>query len=275
MPELKTGRARHSPWDAKRLSILDALPGKLPSPPARTTRSVRLPAAKIDILGNDDYGDCTVAAAAHTAQHLTYYETDQPNLDPKTNDVVSTYFDLTGGSDTGLDLLTVLNRWHKKGICGHTIAAYGEVPWADAGLSAAATRTLLKTSVWLSGSAYIAVWLPAAQQQNPFDWRTVGTGPAWRPGGWGGHCIDVVDYAPYRDLPGWTSRDGAAFQLETWGRRVWASEQYLRAYCDEAWLPVSKDFTNRKGSNPQGRTLAKLVELAATIARISSGGQPT
>ena len=275
MTDLKLGRSKHSPWDAKRLSILDAIPAKLPSPPTRTSRSTKLPASKIDILGNDQYGDCTVAGAAHTVQHLTYYETDQPDVDPKASDVVSTYFNLTGGQDSGLDLLTVLNYWHKTGIVGHKLEAYAEVPWTDASLSAATTRVLLKTSVWLSGSAYIAVWLPAAQQSNAFDWRTVGTGPSWRPGTWGGHCVDIVDYAPYGDIPGWTAKDGAAFEIETWGRRVWASERYLRAFCDETWLPVSRDFTNRKGSNPQGRTLSKLVQLAQQIASEASGGQPT
>ena len=53
MTDLKLGRSKHSPWDAKRLSILDAIPAKLPSPPTRTSRSTKLPASKIDILGND------------------------------------------------------------------------------------------------------------------------------------------------------------------------------------------------------------------------------
>lgn len=266
MLDLKLGRSHPSPWDTRRLSLVQAIPGKLPSPPTRTNRSAKLPPAKIDILGNDHYGDCTVAAAAHTVQHLTYFEADRPNVDPATTDIVKTYFALTGGADSGLPLIDVLKRWHGTGIAGHKLEAYAEIPWTDATLSAAETRTLLKASVWLAGSAYIAVWLPAAQQQNAFDWRTVGTGPSWRPGGWGGHAINIVDYAPYGDLAGWTREDGAGFLVETWGRRTWASERYLRTYMDEAWTPVSGDFTNRKGKNPQSRTLQKLVELAQKIS---------
>jgi len=72
--------------------------------------------------GNDQYGDCVVAAVAHM---ITVWRgfiglRDIPSL----NDVVAYYFRLTGGADKGLAMLPVLRDLDKNGFDGENIEAY-------------------------------------------------------------------------------------------------------------------------------------------------------
>lgn len=270
MPDYKLGRSRPSEWDAHRLSLTtQKIATTLPTPPSSIAKGRVTIAKKIlwPMMGNDRYGDCTVAAAGHTIQSETTYEEiatqGRYEYTPSDQTVVDEYLKLGNGADNGLALLDVLKPWQQTGLFGHKLAAYAEVPWADPSLSAAVTRKLLKTSTWLSGSTYLAVWLPAALQNDPYNWTKVGTGPSWRAGSWGGHCIPTLFYA------------SNVHWVVTWGKLIPVTEAFLRAYCDEAWMPVSRDWVNARGKTPNGRSLQSVVDLAEQIASQASGGQPT
>lgn len=271
MPDLKLGRSRPSEWDAHRLSLTTPkIATTLPTPPSSIAKT-RIAIAKsltYPMMGNADYGDCTVAAAGHTVQSETWYEErvsqgPYSGFTPADTNVVAEYLKLTGGADNGLALLDVLKPWQQTGLWGHKLAAYAEVPWADPSLSASVTRKLLKTSTWLAGSTYLAVWLPAALQRDPYNWTKVGTGADWRAGSWGGHCIPTLFYA------------SNVHWIVTWGKLIPVTEAFLRAYADEAWMPVSRDWVNARGKTPNGRSLQTVVDLANQIAGQASGGQPT
>ncbi len=250
--EFKLGRSGPSTYDNKRLTLLDA--PNLPTPPSNLAKA-RFNLIRntfYPIMGNDKYGDCTVASAGHTIQAATTYEKNE--FTPSTDQVVNEYFKLTGGPDQGLSLLDVLQPWRNTGLWGHKLAAYAEIPWTDTHLSAAQTRKLLRTSIWLSGSAYLALALPYGMQRNPYDWQTIGTGPDWRPGTWGGHAVPALLYS-----------SGYKYWIVTWGKIVQVSEAFLRAYMDEAWVTVSNDWVNSKGKTPNGRSLSELARLATLI----------
>lgn len=257
-PDFKLGVSGPSPSDPQRITLLAAsIQAALPNPPASITpsRVKILRSSTWGMMRNDVEGDCTVAAKWHTVQALSTFER-RPFVQADAF-IHSEYRSLTGGADTGLSLLDVLKPWSKQ--YEHALAAYAEIPWTDSSLSAAASRKLLKLSIHIAGSAYIAVDLPKALQRSEFDWRNVGTGPDWRAGTWGGHCVPIFAYV---------SASGVlTFYALTWGQLVPVSEAFLRAYMPEAWMPVSaQDWSSTStGKTPNGRTIQAVIALANQI----------
>src|SRR5579864_1856244 len=72
--------------------------------------------------GNDRLGDCTIAALAHADTVFEGMVGDR-DIWPETK-VVELYKKLTGGADTGLNMLDVLNYWHKHKAAGDKIRAF-------------------------------------------------------------------------------------------------------------------------------------------------------
>jgi len=75
--------------------------------------------------GNDTLGDCTIAALAHA---ITVYR-GVLGLEqiPTTQNVIKLYMHLTGGVDSGLAELDVLNYWRKHKVSGDKILAYASI----------------------------------------------------------------------------------------------------------------------------------------------------
>lgn len=257
-PQYKLGVSHRSAWDAKRLTLLaPEMQAVMPSPPSSIAKT-RLSLLRSDRYGymyNDRYGDCTVAAKWHTVQHQSGFE--KHKFIQSDENIKAEYFDYTGGQDSGLSLLDVLQPWKAGAHGGHQLAAYAEIPWTDRSLSVAQSRKVLKQGIWLMGSAYIAVELPYALQNSAYDWRNVGTGADWRAGTWGGHCVPILAYESVGGV--------LTFYIITWGQLVPVSEAFLRAYMVEAWAPVATDWQNAKGTTPNGRSLQALVDLAKLL----------
>lgn len=250
------GRSQPSRGDAKRLSLVErSVASLIPDPPSvlGAARLRLVQGMTYPMMGNDRYGDCTVASRGHIIQVDT--TTEKHANFPSDQTVIDQYLGLTGGPDVGLTLLDVLKPWQKGTLDSHTLAAYAEIPWTDTHLSAAQTRKLMKVSVWVAGSAYLAFSLPYGLQRDSYNWTKVGTGPDWRPGSWGGHAVPAVLYAA-----------GGKFYIVTWGRLVEVSEAFMRAFCDEAWMVVTLDRLNSHGKTPTGRTLQAVADLAGRIA---------
>jgi hypothetical protein len=72
--------------------------------------------------GNDTLGDCTIAALAHAI--TTYRGLIGKKTIMAKAAVVKLYMHLTGGVDSGLDELTVLNYWRQNKVDGDGILAY-------------------------------------------------------------------------------------------------------------------------------------------------------
>ena len=67
-------------------------------------------------MGNDTLGDCTIAAVAHAV--TTYHALIKKDSIPSAKGVEKLYFHLTGGPDTGLNELDVLNYWRQNSALG-------------------------------------------------------------------------------------------------------------------------------------------------------------
>lgn len=200
---------------------------ELPAPPKRLhlERTVT-PAPTFPMHGNDRYGDCTCAAAAHMVELWTAQRDKEILLTDK--QVLDAYWAITGGHDTGAVMLNVLNYWRQNGIGGHSLYAFAK---AD-------TDYEMKQSVAMFGGSYIGIGLPltAQAQTGPSqvwklvsDYRTNPKAVAWS---WGGHAVNVIGY------------DSSYVYVVTWGfiqKMTWG---FLHHYCDERWAALTNDWAN-------------------------------
>jgi hypothetical protein len=131
MPNYRFGK--HPPKvDYRTLRLRDYV-SALPPPPASADTLPRLysklnisdPTKLFPMDGNDTLGDCTIAALAHA---VTIYQglVDKKDIMAK-KAVVKLYMHLTGGVDSGLNELDVLNYWRKHTVGREKILAFASI----------------------------------------------------------------------------------------------------------------------------------------------------
>ena len=119
--------------DYRTLRLKDYLTSKLPAPPKSfdalaqvyAKLSISDPTQLFPIDGNDQYGDCTIAALAHAV--TVYNGLVGTRKIPESDSVVKLYFHLTDGVDSGMNALDVLNYWRKHAAEGEKILAFAKV----------------------------------------------------------------------------------------------------------------------------------------------------
>jgi len=113
--------------------------------------------------GNDTLGDCTVAALAH-AEALYSALVHQTSI-LAAGTVEQIYMSLTGGQDTGLDELTVLNWWRQNAPCGaESIVAYASVDPKN--------HAHVQAAIYLFGAVYLGIQVPANAEADFTAGRT-------------------------------------------------------------------------------------------------------
>lgn len=159
--------------------------------------------------GNDSKGDCTIAAVAHA---ITSYRgmVGQRRIMSQTA-VVKLYLHLTGGLDSGLNELDVLNYWRQNKVSGDEILAFVSVSPKD--------HTHVEQAIQLFGGVYLGFQV----QQNcieDFDARRPWTP---KPLTNDGHAVYAVGY----DQNGVTVLTWGNTQQGTW---AWWDECVDEAY---------------------------------------------
>ena len=137
-------------------------------------------------------------------------------------------------TDNGANMLSVLKQWRKDGIAGHKIGAY-------AAYSAARAKRV-RQAIWLFGSTYLGLALPAAAQELKI-WDIPEGQPLtgdWYPGSWGGHAVEAPKY------------DQSGVSVVTWGELLPVTYRFLAAYCDEAFAVLSQELFLDSGKCPAG-----------------------
>jgi hypothetical protein len=167
------------------------------------------PATVFPMDGNDKLGDCTIAAVAHST---TLYQSFIKKKDiPAQAAVQKLYFHLTGGQDTGLNELDVLNYWRQSGAFGQKILGYVKIAPKD--------HVHVQQAIQLFGGVYLGFQV----QQNciqEFDAKE-----PWTPGPLtnDGHAVFAVAYDPNQV----TVLTWGSTQLGTWD---WWDECVDEAY---------------------------------------------
>ena len=204
--------------DYRTLQMEDFVPVTLPPPPPSSGNLMRVyrtfgttdPTQMFLMDGNDTVGDCTIAGLAHLATMFNGFLGRK--VIPSKADVLAFYSQLTGGQDTGLDLLSVLKYIRKNEWLGEKpILAFVEVPVHD--------PVRMKQAVALGGT-YTGMIVQANAIQE-FDQRK-----PWTPGRLtnDGHCVVDADYTPQDDV------------LLTWGNTQLGTPAWQKKCVDEAYL---------------------------------------
>lgn len=216
MTQLRFGK--HAPKnDYRTLRLKNYLKSSLPAPPpahdalAQVYAKLKVsdPAKLFPMDGNDQYGDCTIAALAHAS--TVYNGLTGKKKIMAAPAVTKLYFHLTGGTDSGLNELDVLNYWQSNMAAGEKILAYAKIDVTN--------QTHVQQAIQLFGGVYLGFHV----QVNAI--KDFQAKKPWTPGTLtnDGHAVYATSY----DKNGVTVLTWGSTQLATWG---WWSECVDEAY---------------------------------------------
>lgn len=178
------------------------------------------PAELFPLDGNDSFGDCTIAAVAHAV--TTYRGLLGTRKIMNKNAVVKLYLHLTGGVDSGLVELDVLNYWRKNAVSGDKILAYASIDVKN--------HRHVQQAIQLFGGVYLGFQV----QENcveQFD-----AGQPWTPAPLtnDGHAVFAIAY------------DSSGVTVLTWGNTQKATWAWWDECVDEAYaiLPPEAKATD-------------------------------
>lgn len=225
--------------------------GLAPPPPAKDYSTA---VSSWPMMGNDQTGDCTCAAAGHMIQEWTANNGAQRIIPDA--DVLTFYNHFAKGNpDAGANMLDVLKYWRKGGLDGDKIAAFTQLELKS--------DVEVMDAINIFGNCYIGVCLPdfAVAPGTDFlatPWVVPPQGPVGdaAPNPSNGHCIPAVGY------------DQHNLYVVTWGSLKSMSWQFYEAYAEEAYAVLSQDWIDKKlGRAPSGYNLAQLTsDLAAVVS---------
>lgn len=206
---------------------------KLPVPPVSVDRASRLP-LNVGMMGNDEYGSCTITAAGHQIQSWTLYA-ERGMLTIPTAEIIRSYLTISP-DDTGAYMLDALNYWRTTGVGGDNVEAFIELGGGD--------LTQAKLAIHHFGGVYIGMALPSGD--NTFGpWIDA----AGEPNPYNGHAVNLVAYDDETEM----------FKAMTWGE-VWdMSYAWYQRYSDEAYALLNDiSLIKATGMTPSGFDWAQL-----------------
>jgi len=239
---------KHPPKaDYRTLRMGSYLTGVLPAPPASynvltnvyAKLKINDPTKLFPMDGNDTLGDCTIAALAHA---ITTYRglVGKESLMAKAA-VIKLYMHLTGGIDSGLNELDVLNYWRKNAVSGDEILAFVKIDPKN--------HTHVEQAIKLFGGVYLGFQV----QQNciqEFDARK-----PWTPGPLtnDGHAVFAVAY------------DQNAVTVLTWGNTQQGTWAWWDECVDEAYAILPPE-----AKNPKFAPGFDIAQLQADLSAVAS-----
>ena len=218
MPGQRFGK--HPPKnDYRTLRFRDYATAGLPAPPPAVNRTLPTvydnlrnndPTVLFPMDGNDTLGDCTIAAVAHAVTAYRGLISKRQHIMARAA-VVKLYMHLTGGVDSGLNELDVLNYWRQHKVSGDEILGFVKIDPKN--------HTHVQQAIQLFGGVYIGFQVQENCIQE-FDARR-----PWTPGKLttDGHAVFAVAY----DQAGVTVLTWGNTQQGTWG---WWDECVDEAY---------------------------------------------
>ena len=197
------------------------------------------PAKLFPMDGNDTLGDCTIAALAHAI--TTYRGLIGTDTIMAKTAVVKLYMHLTGGVDSGLNELDVLNYWRQNKVSGDEIITYVKIDPKN--------HTHVQQAIHLFGGVYLGFQVQANCVQE-FDAHQ-----PWTPGPLtnDGHAVFAVGY------------DQNAVTVLTWGNTQQGTWAWWDECVDEAYgilPPQAKQPGFAPGFN--------MAQLQADLAAVAS-----
>lgn len=223
-------------------------------PPDAVDYQARAAASLKTMLGNDQYGDCTVAAVGHQIGVMTAHEPGGKERIPTDREIIAQYGTICGPGDNGCFIPEVLDWWRDRGISvgGSTVKSDGYVSLT------LGDQLLAKVAIYLFGGLHLGINLPRewyANAQPGFRWDVTNSDIV------GGHSIAVAGY----------NREGLI--ISTWGSvglMTWAAYQDRR-WVEESYAVLSPDWYNDEGLDVHGVNVQALRDAIKTV---KGGGTP-
>lgn len=216
---------------------------KTPAPPAADwAKNLAFP-----ILGNDQYGDCMYAAAAHGDQTLSGNEGAEDNFSAE--EVVKAYLRAAGG-DNGMDEGMIVAEW-ERGLCGYSDRAVFDVLDIDPN-----NAEVMKDAIYHFGVVQFMLAVPD-KWINQFSTGAVWDAPATADER-NGHGVLMNGY----------DGDGR-YKTQTWGSYVWITPAGVGVCDASAFVVASKRWFDPAGYAPNGHHYDELSQLW-----VQRGGKP-
>ena len=246
MPGYRFGK--HPPKsDYRTLRFKDYLTTNIAPPPASLNVLDRVynnlhtndPTRLFPIDGNDRLGDCTIAALAHA---ITVYRglVDSQRIMAQ-QAVVKLYMHLTGGVDSGLNELDVLNHWRQSAVDGDKILAFAKLDPKN--------HTHVQQAIQLFGGVYIGFQV----QENCV--QEFQAHQPWTPGPLtqDGHAVFAVAY------------DQKGVTVLTWGNTQQATWAWWDECVDEAYAILPPE-----ASDPRFAPGFNIAQLQSDLNAVAS-----
>jgi hypothetical protein len=235
-------------------------PEPLPAPPADWGYDNVIAHGGWGMLGNDSWGDCVWAGAAH--EHILTSTVAKRPVAFDDAGVLSDYsattgFDPNAGvpgqnpTDRGTNVRAALGYRRATGIVDasgtrHKITAYLAL---DIDKIRAGDFSEVAEAAYLFGAVGIGIQVPQSAETEFHDhkmWSYVAGSPNA-----GGHYVPIVAHRHH-------------IECVTWGRVQPMGDRFVSHYVDEAWAIVNPDFLDVNGQNPAGFNMSQLMaDLAA------------
>jgi hypothetical protein len=229
--------------------------GKAASWPAVAPRGweYAVPPAQLDVLGNDEFGDCAEAGAAHLIQVETA-NTGNP-LHATRQQTLDLYSAVTGfdpndpSTDQGTDLLSLLQYWKSEGIsvtdAKGNVVKHKILGWASLDISSVAQMRYAND---VFGGTYLGINCPQSAEDDTSNWLVVPKSPII-----GGHCVNG------------TGQGKAGGHLISWGLNIPFNWAFLMTYLDEGYVVVSNAWLDGQGKSPSGLDLNGLLAAMKSL----------
>lgn len=243
MPNLKLGKlpARQDSVTFKLSNYLQL--SSLPTPPKKGGHQ-NLVTDWQGMLGNDRYGDCVWAGAAH--ETILWNREAGNSVTFNEQGVLSDYSAVTGfnpndpNSDQGTDMQVAASYRRKTGVKDapgnrHIVMAYLAIQPANV--------LELKQSIYLFGTVGVGIRFPKSaetQFNNNKPWTVISSSKII-----GGHYIPAVGY------------DSRYVYVVTWGQMQKMSWGFFRKYNDESVVYLSEEMLSAN-KTPDGFDLTQL-----------------
>lgn len=250
--DFKLGKTTARPGAVK-LQFSAYLSKKLPPPPASAGHQDKLNGVLLGMLGNDHYGDCVWAGAAH---ETILWNAEADNFPTFTDaNVLSDYSAVTGfnpndhATDQGTDMQLAAKYRQNTGVLDaagkrHKVGAYLALSKGN--------KAQIMQAIFLFGAVGIGINFPnsAMDQFNAGQDWTVVKGSSLE----GGHYIPGISY------------DKNFVYIVTWGKIIRASWAFIKKYMDEGIVYLSPEML-LAGKSLEGFDLAQLqADLTAIKA---------
>jgi hypothetical protein len=183
------------------------------------------------MLGNDRYGDCVMVAAAHD-QMLWAWATGKRLPEYSDQTIVKQYLKLTGGKDTGLDMVSTAQWRQSTGLTDSNgvvskIAAFAEVR----------TTAEIALAAYIFGLCDVGFALPKnAEEQfvSGEPWSDTSGDPS------DGHCVPCVG-----------RNSSGLLMFVSWGRLQAATDRWIARYFMGGIAYMSKDYMTGEQASPE------------------------